>query len=524
VGATLCGVYRKTPISVKAFFFREITNMPRRVLSVIAVCLFVALGASAHDKSQKDKTSDRVAKVKPSAGSMPVTAASAEGRELYEKGMEDYENLYLERCNEDWRAAVKEDPGIAVAWAWIAFNSRNPSEVMTAREKAKSLLPKVTPGEQLMIKWIANVQEGNSIAGIQAMNDMLAMFPKDKHLLYLAGNWLMLDNGDGATQQRLFEKALALDKNYPAALNDLGYVYARNREFAKAFAIMDRYVVVLPKEPNPHDSYGELLRMAGHFEESLTHYRMALKMDPNFTSSQSGIADTYALMGNQAQARIEYEKAIAQAHNDGDRVDYMMQRATTWVRDTNSAEADKAFAETAQKAHELGLHLQEGEVHRRMAAYQADDASALKHLEAAEAALGHGDDISPMDRDEELSRVLRYRTVRAAHAGNTELAQASLQKLEKMTTGSRDTILLSSYHGAAGALFSAQQKWDDAIAQLEEDSDDPFSMQLLSRAYYERGDSMKMHEVEARLRGTNVPTIEQAVVVPEARAQKPSTI
>jgi tetratricopeptide (TPR) repeat protein len=495
--------------------------MYRRALTAIAVCMLLAVGASAHDKSQKDKTSDKVAKVKPSAGSMPVTAASATGRELYEKGMQDYENLYLERCNEDWRAAVKEDPTIAVAWAWIAFNSRNPAEAMEAREKAKALLPKITLGEQLMVRWIADVQEGNSIAGIQAMNDMLAMFPKDKHLLYLAGNWLMLVNGDGQAQQRLFEKALALDKNYPAALNDLGYVCARNRDFAKAFAIMDRYVAVLPNEPNPHDSYGELLRMAGHFDESLTHYRMALKMDPNFTSSQAGIADTYALMGDQAQARVEYDKAIAQAHNDGDRIDYMMQRATTWVREAKPSEADRAFAETAQKAHELGLDLQEGEAHRRMAAYQTDDVSALKHLEAAEDALGHSKEISPMDRDEELSRILRYRTVRAAHADKNELAQASLQRLEKLSSGSRDTILQNSYHGAAGALFAAQKKWDDAIAQLEEDSDDPFSMQLLSRAYYERGESAKMHEVEARLRGTNVPTIEQAVVVPEARAQKP---
>ena len=76
---------------------------------------------------------------------------------------------------------------------------------------------------------------------------------------------------------------------------------------------------------------------------------------------------------------------------------------------------------------------------------------------------------------------------------------------------------------AAGALFSAQQKWQDAIAQLEEDHDDPFSMQLLSRAYYEAGANEKMHAVEERLRGTNVPTIEQAVVVPAARMQKPST-
>ena len=59
--------------------------------------------------------------------------------------MEDYENLYLERCNDDWRAAVKEDPTLAVAWAWIAFNSSNPEEVTAAREKAKELAPRLRP-------------------------------------------------------------------------------------------------------------------------------------------------------------------------------------------------------------------------------------------------------------------------------------------------------------------------------------------------------------------------------------------
>ena len=32
---------------------------------------------------------------------------------------------------------------------------------------------------------------------------------------------------------------------------------------------MDRYVALLPNEPNPQDSYGELLRMAGNFDGSL---------------------------------------------------------------------------------------------------------------------------------------------------------------------------------------------------------------------------------------------------------------
>ncbi|HWX91359.1 MAG TPA: tetratricopeptide repeat protein [Terriglobales bacterium] len=492
--------------------------MHRRVCAVLAICLALSGMVCAREKAANDKT----AKTKPVTAAMPVTASSPQARELYLKGIQDYENLYLERCNEDWRAAVKEDPGIALAWAWIAFNSRNPAEVTAARNHAKALVSKISPGEQLMVRWIANVQAGDYLAGISAMNDMLAMFPKDMHLLYLAGNWLMLENGNEPAL-KMFERALALDKNFPPALNDAAYVYARNRQFAKAFAAMDRYVALLPKEPNPNDSYGELLRMAGHFDESLEHYRKALAIDPTFSSSQVGIADTYALMGNQAQARIEYDKAIAEAHNDGDRIDYMMQKATTWVREANPLEADKAFAETAQKAHDLGLDLQEAQAHQRMAAYQNDDAVALKHLEAGEEALGHRPDISPLDRDEELSRILRYRAVRSCHAGNTELAQKTLQELEGMASSSRNLVIQGSYHGAAGALLVAQEKWQDAIAHLEEDWDDPFSMQLLSRAYYEAGASDKMHEVEARLRGTNVPTIEQAVVVPAVRSQKPST-
>jgi tetratricopeptide (TPR) repeat protein len=492
--------------------------MRRPVSFALLIGLALTVSARAAEKSSKNKSS----KPNVAAGTMPVSASSEKARELYQKGMADYENLYLERCNEEWRAAVKEDASVAVAWAWIAFNSRNSSEVSAARAKAKALLPKVTPGEQLMIRWIADVQEGNYIAGISAMNDMLAMFPKDKHLLYLAGNWLMAENGNEQAE-KIFERALALDKKFPAALNDLAYVYARNREYAKAFAAMDRYVVLLPQEPNPNDSYGELLRMAGHFDQALEHYRAALKIDPTFASSQLGLADTYALMGNQPQARIEYDKAIAQAHNDADRIDYMMQRALTWVREANPVEADQAFDQTAQKAHELGLDLQEAQAHQRMAAYQSDDAAALKHLEAAEDALGHRQDISPLDRDEELSRILRYRTVRAAHAGSQEVAQKALHMLEAMATSSRNEVIQSSYHGAAGAVLTSQQKWQEAIAHLEEDRDDCFSMQLLSRAYYEAGASDKMHEVEARLRSTNVPTIEQAVVVPGVRLQKPST-
>jgi len=452
---------------------------------------------------------------------LPITTNSAKARELYEKGMEDYENLYLERCNDDWRAAVKEDPNLAVAWAWIAFNSGNPQEVSAARAKAKQLEPKLSPGERLMVAWITKVQENDFLGGITAMNDMLEMYPHDKHLFYLAGNWLMGE--DGADQaQRMMEKALALDKNFPAALNDLAYVYARNRQFVNALAAMDRYVALLPKEPNPQDSYGELLRMAGNFEDSLTHYRAALKIDPDFVTSQVGLGDTYALMGNQEQARVEYDKAIRFAHNEADRLTYGMQKAMTFVRDGNYAQADKSFLEIAADAHGKEQDLQEAQAFRHVAEYQSDDNIALKNLKLAEEALHHLVTISPSDRDEEMSRILRNRVVRAAHSGNQPLADQSMQQLEGLANGSRNRVIQSSYHGAAGTLLMDQKKYDGAIAQLEEDRDNPFTLELLVQAYYETLQVDKLHETEARLRGINVPTMEQALVVPAARAKRPN--
>jgi len=459
---------------------------------------------------------------KSQSSTMPVTTSSAKARQLFFKGVEDYENLYLERCNEDWRAAVKEDPTMAVAWAWIAFNSGNPEEVSSAREKARELAPKATPGEQLMVAWISKVQEGDFIGGISAMNDMLEMYPRDKHLWYLAGNWLMGENGDDQAEHFML-KALAIDKNFPAAVNDLAYVEARHREFDKAFTAMDRYLVLLPNEPNPQDSYGELKRMAGQFDSALEHYQAALKIDPDFVSAQLGLGDTYALMGNQEQARAEYDKAIRFAHNEADRLTYGMQKAMTYVREGNFAEADKQFTEIAQNAHAKAQGLQEAQAYRHKAEYQSDDTAALRELKLAEDALHHQASIAHSDRDEETSRIWRVRVMRAAHAGNQAVAEQTLKDLEKLANSSRNRVIQASYQGAAGTLLMQQKKYLEAIAHLEEDQENPFTMELLVQAYYQTSQPEKVHEIEVKLRGMNVPTMEQALVVPAARSRKPTS-
>jgi len=74
----------------------------------------------------------------------------------------------------------------------------------------------------------------------------------------------------------------------------------------KAILFMGKYAVSLPGT-QPEDSFAEILRLAGRFDESIGHYRAALGIDPKYYSSQFGIADTYSLMGDQTRARQEYK-------------------------------------------------------------------------------------------------------------------------------------------------------------------------------------------------------------------------
>ena len=483
------------------------------MLRVRHICLFICISLVSPSFAHHIKQS--------AAKTMPVTTVSPKARELFDRALTDYENLYLERANIGWRAAVEADPNFALAYVFIAYNSTDPAEASAAREKAKQLAAKTTPGERLLIQWITSVKENNFIAGISAMNDMLEMFSKDKRLAYLAGGWLMGQNSYEQAQKSLL-RALAIDKNYPPALNDLAYCYAYDREYPKAFEVMERYVAVLPTLPNPQDSYAEILRMSGNFDAALEHYRAALKIDPEFDYSQLGLGDTYALMGNQVQARAEYTKAIQMARTDADRLSYALQSATTWARENNLAEADRAFAAVAEKAHAMGFDLMEAQAHRMMSLYQTDDVEGLKHLASAEEAINHpGTNMTQADREDERSRILRYRAVRADHAGNQELATQTLQQLETMAASTRSAVVQSSYHGAAGALLMSKQKVAEAIAHFEEDEDNPYSLELLSRAYAASGAPEKRHEVEVKLRASNVPTMEQGLVVPAVRARRP---
>ncbi|MGA8152252.1 MAG: tetratricopeptide repeat protein [Terriglobales bacterium] len=430
--------------------------------------------------------------------------------------MRYFEQYRLTDTLQSLREAAKADPKFAQAFIMIAKISKDPREQADARHRAKQLAPLATPGERLLIRWLAGAQEDEYLPAIAAMNDLLAMYPNDARLAFLAGDWLTLqERYEQATV--VLEHALTLMPDYPAALNDLGYSYAYSGEFEKAFTVMDRYAALEPDQPNPHDSYGEILRMDGKFEAALEQYRLSIRMDPNF-GSELGVADTYALMGKEQEAREEYARAIVFAGSESDKIDYELQSAVTWIREHNRKQAERALGEVAKHAHAAGLSLQEAEAQRVLALYEPDGKAVSRHLQLAWQALQDHHDLSASDRNEELARILRVRATRLAEAGDMDSASQAVHQLQGMVGQSKSRITLLSYYGAAGAVLMAQGKFAEAIPELEEDSAEPLSMRLLWQAYDATGASSEARAMAVKLSALNVPTVDQALVVPQFRA------
>src|SRR4029077_1842770 len=115
---------------------------------------------------------------------------------------------------------TQADPNFAQAFILLSRMSPDPGEQTSTRTRARQLASKVTPSEQLLIRWLAGAQENNYLSAISSMNDLLAKYPQDQRLAYLAGDWLMQQQRyEQATA--VLQRALALFPDYAAALNDL---------------------------------------------------------------------------------------------------------------------------------------------------------------------------------------------------------------------------------------------------------------------------------------------------------------
>lgn len=430
-----------------------------------------------------------------SKATLPVNSKSADALRFYREGIELQGNLRTDEAVSRFRSAVKADPEFAIAWAMIAASESSPAAATRARAKAHQLMPKASEGEQMMIRWVVERGGSNMIAAIAAANDLVSEYSGDKFVLFEVGSWYVTGLNQWERGGVLQEKALAIDPNYAPALNEAGYAYAFERKFDKAIAAMKRYSELVPNEPNPQDSYAEILRLAGRYDEALTHYRDALKILPSFYSSQQGLGDTYALMGDQERARAEYAKCSGGRIEARVSIPCRQMAAYSYIREKNFDAANKQLENFIAAMHKEGQTAFAVDATLAMAFTAKDVASVFTSFDRAVVDILADNNLPKAQRDELLARILAHKVRVAVLAGDTARAQRSFAELQAFKR-SADPLIQAAWKGGNGAWLYSQKRYEEAISELQDDAGNPFSQLMLVEAYKAAGNDKAASELK----------------------------
>lgn len=487
---------------------------------VPVACLFLAATGWAQQAPHLQPAKSTTAAAKPAVkipvgsqllyGAMPISTKSLAARNNLELALEQYENANFDEAILHARLATQKDPGFALGYALWSFAARRTTPAPEALDKAKTLSARCFGDECLMITFLVGSQEANVLPAISAMNDLLAHRGKDKHVLYLSGEWLYFQQ-DYEQAKKIWIRSLGIDPDFPPALNMLGYVSVEGGEPEprKAVEYLKRYAAVLPKDGNPQDSLGEILRMTGDDSGSLAHYAEALEIDPKMITSRYGRGDTYAIMGNYFQSRSEYEKALKMATSPRDtiHIQFAMAMLNFWTNDVQGGRQE--LGKLSEQIAREGDSASKFEVNYARALLAGDPGSELQILEKLEASLGEPlSDMPDSDRNAGLATVFREQTRIAVASHQEQKATIALGKLQQLADGSSDQLIQSVCESAKGYVSLGAGEYAKAAEQLAADLHSPLVVREYIAAVQKLGDAKRLESGENSLKYRRTPTAE----------------
>jgi len=449
---------------------------------------------------------------------IPISTHSDEARKFVELAIDKYENDLLDDAIVQAKHATESDPQFALAYGILSFVARRGTPNAAALARAKVLLSLATPDEQLLVRWMTSIQDGDLLPAIMTMNDLLKRYPKNEHVLYLTSEWLYSQQ-DYDRAREMMETTLQIDPNFPPPLNLLGRAYLEtgNPDPAKAIAALKRYVELQPGQPNPEDSLGKLLRYAGDDQGSVEHYGEALQLDPTFTPARVGLADTLTLMGDYFNARDQYDRAISVAESSRDRHHAEYQKALVFFWEGHLAEGRKLLEDLAEKARaerEPYAQFEIGFARALLATNAVDEFAQLNFLES----FLHGPvaGMTEADRNASLGAVWRERARAYASSGESDAADQAVHQLEELAAHTRDLVIENTYESAHGYALFAQGDMANAADELATDAHNPLVLREFIHAQDKLGNSAVAGASRIRMKYLRASTVEWFLVTGSA--------
>src|SRR5579872_6030803 len=240
-----------------------------------------------------DRLTDRIARNLLPAESLPAkppeieqaATSNVEAYRHYQMGVDYGRRFLVADAIRELKEAVGLDPQFALAYMSLASqyefegDLRQADEIQKKLDRMQSRLPRY---EQMVYQSRKARQSGDPEALISSLQKLVAEFPHDSE----NRGWLaqtLTGNGWAQESLQVLLEGLELDPRAETLLNVESYTLAISGDLAGALQDNDRYAALRPTDPNPVDSRGDLLFIAGRHDEAVAAYRKVLEIRPDFS-------------------------------------------------------------------------------------------------------------------------------------------------------------------------------------------------------------------------------------------------
>ena len=453
-------------------------------------------------------------------GKIPITTSSNEAKEQYLKGRNLTETLQGQESLQYYTNAINADSNFALAYLNRAQNQPTAKAFFADLNKAVSLADKVSEGEKLQILGFEAGVNANPEKQKEDYEKLITLYPNDERAHMLLGNFFY-GQQDYQSAVEQYNKSAKIDSNYSLAYNMLGYGNRQLMNYEAAEKAFQKYIELIPNDPNPYDSYAELLMKEGKYNQSIENYQKALTYNPHFVSSMLGIAANEMYQGNLDSSRAEIQKLYETARNNGEKRNANVAMAITYIdegkpeialneiqKNYDIDDMDNDFANMSFDLINKGTILLE----------TGKSKEALDNFQKAVDVFDKS--ASSQQFKDNVKLGLLY------NEGQVALQQKDFKtatsKAEEFMSGVKainNTNQIKLAHQLNGMIALAQKKADDCLSELgQANQQNTYNIYRMALAYQMKGDKEKAKEYCEKVINFNpIPTLNSAFALFKAK-------
>jgi tetratricopeptide (TPR) repeat protein len=454
--------------------------------------LWAVLGAALAVMScQQANTATASAPTDDNNGKIPITTSSEEARKEYLAGRDLQEKLRITDSIAHFDKAISLDPNFALAELNRANVSPTAKEFFEHLKKAVSLADKASDGERMLIQANEAGANGDPTKQKEILEKLVSAYPNDERAHFNLGGFYF---GQQDFTQAIghYKRATELAPDYSTAFNILGYAYRQNEAYSDAENAFKKYIELIPNDPNPYDSYAELLLKMGRFDDAITQYNKALAIDSNFINSHFGIAAALTYKGKPAEAQAELEKMSQKARTDAERRTALFGQTVVAI---DSGKLDQALA-AADKQYAIA---QKGNDPAAMSGDLQLKANILLEAGKYDAAKQAFEQALKTTTDSGLSQQVKDNAARFSHYNFARVAVAKkdlaaakteTETFRKGAEAAKNANQLKQAHELAGRIALEEKNYDSALTEFgQANQQNPDVLYLTGVAYKAKGDA-----------------------------------